>query len=86
MPLVLGRGQKGLDVAITPEQKVGVVGRTGAGKSSLLLVLLRLVEPASGDVMIDGVDARRLGLEDLRSHISIIPQVRHVCARACVRL
>ena len=45
------------------------------GKSSLLLVLLRLVEPASGEVVIDGVDARRLGLEDLRSHISIIPQV-----------
>jgi len=70
LPLVL----KGLDLEILPSQKVGVVGRTGAGKSSLLLVLLRLVEPAFGEVSIDGKDILRLGLEDLRSRISIIPQ------------
>ena len=70
MPLVL----KGLNLDILAEQKVGVVGRTGAGKSSLLLVLLRLVEPCNGSVDIDGMDALRIGLEDLRSHVSIIPQ------------
>jgi len=70
LPLVL----KGLTLEIKPWQKVGVVGRTGAGKSSLLLVLLRLVEPAFGELQIDGMDTLRMGLDDLRSHISIIPQ------------
>ena len=56
--------------------KVGVVGRTGAGKSSLLLVLLRLVEPDDngGTLLVDGLDVLKMGLDDLRSRISIIPQ------------
>jgi len=51
------------------------VGRTGAGKSSLLLVLLRLVEPDPGSVVkVDGINVLKMGLEDLRSRVSIIPQ------------
>jgi len=65
---------KGLTVTIEPHQKVGIVGRTGAGKSSLFLVLMRLVEPCGGQVLIDGYDTKNLGLETLRSKLAIIPQ------------
>ena len=55
--------------------KVGIVGRTGAGKSSLTLGLFRIIEAAEGRIFIDGVNIAKLGLHDLRSRITIIPQV-----------
>lgn len=55
-------------------EKVGVCGRTGAGKSSLTMVLYRVVEAESGSVIIDGVDVSTIGLKQLRSRLSIIPQ------------
>uniref|UniRef100_A0A8C5H691 Multidrug resistance-associated protein 1 n=1 Tax=Gouania willdenowi TaxID=441366 RepID=A0A8C5H691_GOUWI len=55
-------------------EKVGIVGRTGAGKSSLTLGLFRIIEAAEGHIFIDGVDIAKVGLHDLRSRVTIIPQ------------
>lgn len=55
--------------------QVGIVGRTGAGKSSLALGIFRILEAAKGKIFIDGVDLADIGLHDLRSRITIIPQV-----------
>ena len=65
---------KGLTFTVESGHKVGVIGRTGAGKSSIFLALLRLVEIESGSVVIDGIDVSTLGLKDLRSRVSVIPQ------------
>ncbi|KAJ8030662.1 Multidrug resistance-associated protein 4 [Holothuria leucospilota] len=68
-PIVL----KGLHCSIRAKEKIGIVGRTGAGKSSLTAALLRLVEP-SGLLKIDGEDVKDLGLHVLRRNIAYIPQ------------
>ncbi|XP_015175308.1 PREDICTED: multidrug resistance-associated protein 1 isoform X5 [Polistes dominula] len=64
----------GLTFTVNGGEKVGIVGRTGAGKSSLTLSLFRILEAASGKIIIDGVDVAKLGLHDLRSKLTIIPQ------------
>ncbi|XP_063760007.1 multidrug resistance-associated protein 1-like [Eleginops maclovinus] len=73
--------RKGLDWAlnnisinIQDREKVGIVGRTGAGKSSLALGIFRILEAAKGKIFIDGIDISQVGLHDLRSRITIIPQ------------
>ncbi|KAG1737805.1 ABC protein [Suillus lakei] len=65
---------RGISVKVEGGEKIGVVGRTGAGKSSLMLTLFRIVELSGGSITIDGIDISTIGLKDLRSKISIIPQ------------
>ncbi|KAG2110951.1 ABC transporter [Suillus discolor] len=65
---------KGLSMSLSPGEKIGVVGRTGAGKSSIMTAIYRMVELASGSISIDGVDISTVGLAQLRRKLSIIPQ------------
>ncbi|KAK7391292.1 hypothetical protein VNO78_19706 [Psophocarpus tetragonolobus] len=69
-PLVL----QGITCTFEGGQKIGVVGRTGSGKSTLIGALFRLVEPAGGKIIIDGINICSIGLHDLRSRMGIIPQ------------
>jgi len=69
-PLVLNK----FSIKFEPGKKIGIVGRTGAGKTSLTMALFRISEPESGTVFIDGVDYTKIGLHDLRKSITIIPQ------------
>ncbi|KAH6917037.1 pleiotropic drug resistance ABC transporter [Coprinopsis sp. MPI-PUGE-AT-0042] len=65
---------KNISFTINPGEKIGVIGRTGSGKSTLVLALLRMLEPASGSIIIDGLDISKIGLEDLRTRLTIISQ------------
>merc|ERR1712083_184135 len=65
---------KGLTFDIRGGEKIGIIGRTGAGKSSLFVTLLRLVEIERGQITVDGMDIGAVDLQELRSRISIIPQ------------
>lgn len=66
---------RGVSFSVGAGERVGVVGRTGAGKSSLALALFRFLEARGGRVVIDGVDISGMRLRDLRSRLAIIPQV-----------
>lgn len=75
------RYRDGLDLAlrdinlkINPREKIGIVGRTGAGKSSLTLGLFRIIEATTGNISIDSVNTSSIGLSDLRQRLAIIPQ------------
>ncbi|NXU55837.1 MRP6 protein, partial [Turnix velox] len=65
---------KHINLTINGKEKIGITGRTGAGKSTLAVGLLRLVEAAEGVILIDGIDIAQLGLHDLRKKITVIPQ------------
>ncbi|KAH6646530.1 P-loop containing nucleoside triphosphate hydrolase protein [Truncatella angustata] len=70
LPLIL----YGLNIRVAPGERVGIVGRTGAGKSSIVSALFRIVELSGGTITIDGINTATLGLHDLRSRLAIIPQ------------
>jgi len=70
LPLTL----RSISAEIRPLEKVGVVGRTGAGKTSMAMALFRIVDATEGCILIDGVDIATVSLYDLRSRITIIPQ------------
>lgn len=65
---------QGLSFTVENNQRVGVVGRTGAGKSSLTLALFRFLEAREGSIYVDGIDVSKIKLKDLRSRLAIIPQ------------
>ncbi|KPV77486.1 uncharacterized protein RHOBADRAFT_24011 [Rhodotorula graminis WP1] len=65
---------KGLNMSVGRGEKIGVVGRTGAGKSSIMQTLFRIVEVSAGSIEVDGIDISKIGLSDLRKKIAIIPQ------------
>ena len=78
MDLVL----KGVTFHIKSEQKVGIVGRTGAGKSSLTLSLFRIIEAVHGCILIDGLNISQMGLAKLRAALTIIPQVSDIANKS----
>ena len=63
----------GLNFKVEPGQKIGIVGRSGAGKTPLTMALTRIVELASGRILIDGVDVSKIDLKVLRDKITMIP-------------
>uniref|UniRef100_A0A8B9GI39 Multidrug resistance-associated protein 7 n=1 Tax=Amazona collaria TaxID=241587 RepID=A0A8B9GI39_9PSIT len=64
----------GVSFIIYPGEKVGIVGRTGSGKSTLFLALFRMLELKSGQILLDGVNSKLVGLDELRSRLAVIPQ------------
>ncbi|CAF1022216.1 unnamed protein product, partial [Didymodactylos carnosus] len=65
---------KDLTIDIQAGEKIGIIGRTGSGKSSLCLALFRIIEPTQGKIIIDNIDITQIGLHDVRLKITIIPQ------------
>ncbi|KAM7536307.1 hypothetical protein Aperf_G00000087220 [Anoplocephala perfoliata] len=63
-----------ISISIRPGEKIGIAGRTGSGKSSLVLALFRIIEASEGEIRVDGINIAEIGLHDLRGRITLIPQ------------
>ena len=75
---------QGISLEIRAREKIGIVGRTGAGKSSMIQVLFRMMEIFEGQILIDGLDIGTIGLHDLRNRLAISAcPVRILCANRC---
>ncbi|KAI9139943.1 P-loop containing nucleoside triphosphate hydrolase protein [Paraphysoderma sedebokerense] len=75
---------KNVSFEVKSGERIGIVGRTGAGKSTLTLALFRFLEPTDGTIFVDGIDITKIGLADLRGNLSIIPQ-DPVCFAGTIR-
>ena len=69
-PIIL----KNINFCFNGGEKIGILGRTGSGKSSIVLAIARIIEPKSGIITIDGIDTQKINLDFLREHLSIVPQ------------
>ena len=69
-PIIL----KNINFNFNGGEKIGILGRTGSGKSSIVLAIARIIEPKSGIITIDGIDTQKINLDFLREHLSIVPQ------------
>lgn len=65
---------KGINLSIRPGEKVGIIGRSGSGKSSLAKLIVGLYEPDNGSLLVDGVDIRQIDVSELRHNIGYVPQ------------
>ena len=83
-PLRIDLILKKISFEILPGQMVAVVGRTGSGKSSLVMSLFRMLETVDGTVYVDGLDVSKIPLGTHRSRLNIIPQVSDTFDRGCV--
>ena len=69
-PIIL----KNINYVFKSNEKIGIIGRTGSGKSSIVLAIARIIEPKSGNILIDGINSQKINLDFLREHLSIVPQ------------
>ena len=69
-PIIL----KNINYTFKGNEKIGIIGRTGSGKSSIVLAIARIIEPKSGNIIIDGINSQKINLDFLREHLSIVPQ------------
>lgn len=65
---------KGVNLRVHAHEKIGICGRTGAGKSTLTSLLSRVIDPSAGRILVDGLDISTIGLHDLRARIAVVPQ------------
>ncbi len=65
---------KGINLVVRPGEKIGIIGRSGSGKSSLAKLIVGLYQPEAGSLLVDGIDSRQLDVSDLRHNIGYVPQ------------
>lgn len=77
---------KGVNADIKRGEKIGIVGRTGAGKSSMTLALFRIIEPAEGAISIDNIDITHMGVGHLRSRFVILQKKKLITGKIRIRI